>query len=56
MPVEVKSGKGYRRHVALGKVLSTANYGIEEALVLHEGNLSADGAVAYCPVYMAAFL
>ena len=56
VPVEVKSGKGYRRHVALGKVLSTANYGIEEALVLHEGNLSVDGAVAYCPVYMAAFL
>ena len=56
VPVEVKSGKGYRRHVALGKVLSTANYGIEEALVLHEGNLSVDDAVAYCPVYMAAFL
>ncbi len=56
MPVEVKSGKGYSRHSALRKVLGTPNYGIDEAVVLCEGNIEVDGAITYCPVYMAAFL
>ncbi len=56
LPIEVKSGKGYRRHVALKNALSTASYGIKEALVFCEENLRRDGAVTYCPVYMVAFL
>ena len=56
VPVEVKSGKGYARHSALHKALDTPNYGIEAAVVLCEDNVSVNGAVAYCPVYMAAFL
>lgn len=56
VPVEVKSGKSYRRHSALNNVLSTTNYGIERAVVLCEDNLSVDGKISYCPVYMAAFL
>lgn len=56
VPVEVKSGKGYARHSALRKALETPNYGIEEAVVLCEDNVSVDGAVAYCPAYMATFL
>ncbi len=56
LPIEVKSGKGYTRHSALKNALNTPNYGIEEALVLCEDNVSSDEAVAYCPVYMAAFL
>lgn len=56
LPIEVKSGKGYTRHSALKNALSTPNYGIGEALVLCEDNISSDGAVTYCPIYMAAFL
>lgn len=56
VPVEVKSGKSYRRHSALSNILSTPNYGIEHAVVLCEDNLSVDGKISYCPVYMAAFL
>lgn len=56
LPIEVKSGKAYKRHSALSNVLSTENYGIRRAVVLCEDNLQAEGRVTYCPVYMAAFL
>ncbi len=56
VPVEVKSGKGYRRHNALDNALSTENWGIEQAYVLCEGNVEVDGAVTYLPVYVAMFL
>jgi uncharacterized protein len=56
VPVEVKSGKGYRRHSALTKVLDVPNYGIEEAFVLCESNVSVDDKIAYMPVYMASML
>lgn len=52
VPIEVKSGKGYKRHSALSKALETENYGIERAIVLHEGNVEQDGAVLYLPTYM----
>lgn len=56
LPIEVKSGKSYKRHSALNNVLATENYGIEKAVVLCEGNLSVDGRVVYLPVYMVAFI
>lgn len=56
LPIQVKSGKSYRRHSALSGVLATPNYGIGRAVVLCEDNLSEDGGVAYRPVYMAAFI
>lgn len=56
VPLEVKSGKGYKRHSALNHALSTANYGIEKAYVLCEGNIEVDGPVIYLPIYMAMFL
>ena len=56
VPIEVKSGKSYRRHCALSNVLRMPNFGIESALVLCEDNLSVEGKITYCPVYMTAFL
>lgn len=56
LPIEVKSGKSYKRHSALANVLDTTNYGIEKAVVLCESNLEVEGKVTYCPIYMAAFL
>jgi predicted AAA+ superfamily ATPase len=35
VPIEVKSGKSYKRHSALTKALATSNWGIERAVVLH---------------------
>lgn len=56
VPIEVKSGKTYKRHSALTNVLSTENYAIEKALVLCESNIEACGRVTYAPVYCAEFL
>ena len=39
VPIEVKSGKNYKRHVALNNLMNTENYGIEQAFVLSEANM-----------------
>ena len=56
VPIEVKSGKGYKRHSALNNVLSTEKYCIEKAFVLYEDNVSKADKVVYLPIYMAAFI
>lgn len=56
LPIEVKSGKSYRRHSALSAALNVENYGLDCALVLHEGNVETDGKVSYLPVYMTMCL
>lgn len=56
LPLEVKSGKTYKRHSALNNVLKTPNYGIEKAVVLCEQNVHQEGKIMYCPVYMVAFI
>ena len=56
IPVEVKSGKAYRRHVALNNLLRSEEYGIPRAYVLCEGNVSEEDRegkpVRYLPLYM----
>lgn len=56
IPLEVKSGKYSRKHAALDRLLEVRNYGIERAIVLHDGNVSVEGKVTYLPLYMAALL
>lgn len=56
VPIEVKSGKGYKRHSALNNVLSSDLFGIEKAYVLHEGNYEASDKVLYLPVYATMYL
>ncbi len=56
LPIEVKSGKSYKRHSALDNVMATENYSIEHAIVLCEANVQEEGRVAYLPSYMVAFL
>ena len=56
LPVEVKSGKYYKRHSALTHLLSRNNYTIDTAMVLCEDNVSRSGSVLHCPIYMAMCL
>jgi predicted AAA+ superfamily ATPase len=56
VPIEVKSGKSYKRHSALTKALAMSNWSIERAVVLHEGNVEVAGAVSYLPEYMVMCL
>ena len=53
IPIEVKSGKDYKRHNALRNVLADGNYPINEAIVLSNENVERVGKITYAPVYMA---
>lgn len=56
IPLEVKSGKDYQRHLALGNVMTNEEYGIRRAIVLSNDNLSESDNVLYAPIYMTMFL
>ena len=56
MPIEVKSGKDYRKHPALINVIDTPNYSIDEAIVLSNYNVSVSGKITYYPIYMLMFI
>jgi len=54
LPIEVKSGKAYKRHSALNNAFKPENnYGIERAIVFYEGNVELGERIAYLPPYMA---
>ena len=56
IPLEVKSGKDYQRHVALNNLLSNEQYHIRRAIVLSNDNVSTIGNVLYIPIYMTMFI
>ena len=56
VPLEIKSGKDYKRHSALNNVLKNENYKIKEAYILSEGNIEIEGKRVYLPIYMIMFL
>ena len=56
IPLEVKSGKDYQRHVALSNILRNKEYGICRAVVLSNENMSERDQVLYAPVYMTMFM
>ena len=56
VPIEVKSGKDYKRHNALDHFMEVPNYHMEKAYVLSTGNVEADGTVCYLPIYMTYLL
>lgn len=52
LPIEVKSGKDYKRHSALTNILYRKNYDIPEAFILCDDNLHQKEKVTYLPMYM----
>lgn len=60
LPIEVKSGKDYKLHTALNTLLGTSEFGISEAVVLTEANVSLQTRcgkrLTYLPLYMAGFV
>ncbi len=56
LPIEVKSGKNYQTHRALDNVTSNKSYGIKEAFVFSNGNISMKGNIVYYPIYMIMFI
>lgn len=57
MPIEVKSGKDFKRHRALDKFVDNDDYHIKKAILLsNSGNVERIGKVVYMPIYYAMFL
>lgn len=57
LPIEVKSGKDYKRHSALNRFLSTPDYHIKKGIVLsNSGNVERVGNIVYMPVYYSMFI
>jgi predicted AAA+ superfamily ATPase len=56
LPIEVKSGKDYKRHNALSGILSCEGFQIGEGFVLSDGNVAKEGSITYLPIYMASCL
>ena len=56
IPIEIKSGKDYTRHVALSKLLSIEEYGITESFVMAQCNIRKEPGITYLPIYMVCFL
>lgn len=56
LPIEIKSGKDYKKHAALSNVMANAAYAIPEAFVFHNGNISTSERVSYYPIYMLMFI
>lgn len=56
IPIEVKSGKDYRRHIALDNLLNSEEYDIKKAYTLCNGNLDVIDKRIYMPIYMIMFI
>lgn len=56
LPIEVKSGKDYKRHSSLNNSLTNAAYEIPMAYVLSNGNIEMNGKIIYLPIYMMMFI
>lgn len=55
-PIEVKSGKDYKKHSALENILSDDGYDINYAYIFSNGNVKVVQKKIYLPVYMTMFL
>lgn len=56
VPIEVKSGKDYKKHKALDNLLAAPEYSIQEGIVLSTSNIEIKDNIFYCPVYMAELI
>ncbi len=56
VPLEVKSGKDYKRHVAISRFVGTEDYGIRYGYVLSNDRQAEEaGKIRYIPVYYSLF-
>lgn len=56
LPIEVKSGKDYKKHSALAQIMQNENYQLSEAVVFSNSNVERNGKITYLPIYMLMFL
>lgn len=55
VPIEVKSGKDYKRHAALNNLVNNDELKFEKGIVYNNSNLKKVDKVLYLPIYMIMF-
>lgn len=55
IPLEIKSGKDYKRHSAINNLLSTKEFNIDKGYVLNNDNIQVENNLIYLPIYMIMF-
>ncbi len=56
LPIEVKSGKDYKKHSALNHCIKNQEYDIVEAFVFANCNVEKEDKTTYLPIYMTCFM
>lgn len=56
LPIEIKSGKDYTRHIALNNILNNRDYKIRIAYVFSNSNVRCSERIVYYPIYMISFI
>lgn len=56
IPLEVKSGKNYKRHSALTQLMANDAFHYHEGVVLCNDNVKVENKIVYLPIYMIAFI
>lgn len=57
IPLEVKSGKDYKRHSAISRFVTTPDYNIHRGYILSNSRqVETDGKITYMPIYYSMFL
>lgn len=56
LPIEIKSGKDYKRHSALSNVMDISDYSIDESFIFTNYNVEVNGKYIYYPIYMLMFI
>lgn len=52
VPLEIKSGKDYKKHKALDNLMNSKEYSINKAYILSLSNIEVDKSNIYLPIYM----
>lgn len=56
IPIEVKSGKDYKKHASLNSLLNKKEYEFDKAFVLCPYNIEKAEHITYLPIYMTSLL
>ena len=53
VPLEIKSGKDFKKHKALDNLMNSKEYSINKSYILSPSNIEVDKSNIYLPIYMA---
>ena len=56
LPIEVKSGSDYKRHLFLNHILGKSEFDIRKAVVLSLNNIESAGNILYLPIFYAEMI